>query len=909
MTSKRNLLEFMEGINDFQTFTDKLSKIESTKVKGDLFEIFCEAYLVRIYPQDFTFVKRLENIDDTSLLKKLNLRISQDYGIDLIAITETGKIWTIQAKFRSNNILNWRELSTFFSSSEKADFKLVMGNLDKIYHPLTKIENYSSILNFTFRDLNNTDFDNIKQYLGARIKLEKFKPKSHQKKAIDHALKYYQKFDKGQMIHACGTGKTLTSLWIKEALKPKNTVIFVPSLSLLKQTLEEWFKHKSKKFSILCVCSDQSVIKGRDDLDEPIIDITELGVPVTTDKSEINNFINQDTDKIVFCTYQSTEVLLESTKNNKYFKFDFGIFDEAHRTTSTAGRLFSLCHAIPVTKKLFMTATPRIYEPHLKKKAEAEDVLLCSMDDPELYGHIFDEINFGEAIELKLLSDYRIKLILITGADIKNIIDERYWMDVFGKAMTTDELAKIWALIQSMSEVNHVISFHSKIKRAKDFQDNLQHAINLIKEKTGEEHNIRSYHISGKDPASVRSAILNEFIKDKKSLVTNARCLTEGVDVPNIDGVYFVDPKKNLIDIVQAVGRAIRKKTDPKITYGSIILPVFLSEDTNFEDLVESSAFEPIWKVLQAMKDQDNRLAFTIEKLRILEGLQSIKKPGSREKQELKDLEDDISNKIDIIDSTLAKKIDIVDFLSKISIQTIKIIGNNWDFNFGLLKGFMEEYGHEPSSSSKDIDEKKIGQWASSQRQAFSKGLLQRYPDRMQKMKSIDFELDLKKARMMEEWKYPKDKKPTYFWMQTGALTGGSRNILDLSMSGPNGSLGGVGLFGIDSSNKELETNLIFIYKNKEYHNNTIKFPSSQTKKPNDSWRLQIKGVADDGEKLAPLCKNNFRHKVLTFKKVAEKKFLIVAIDENQLDKLKKISISWDKSGLSKFGRLFGILK
>src|SRR3989344_6124146 len=176
MTSKQDLLKFIEHINNFDDFIYKLSKVEDTKVKGDLFEIFCEAYLSQLYPQNFKFVKRLENIDDSALLKKLNLRISKDYGIDLIALTEADKIWTIQAKFRTSNTLNWKELSTFFSSSEKADFKLVMGNLDKIYHPLAKIENFSSIINLSFRTLTKDDFNKIRNYLGAKLEFHKFKP-------------------------------------------------------------------------------------------------------------------------------------------------------------------------------------------------------------------------------------------------------------------------------------------------------------------------------------------------------------------------------------------------------------------------------------------------------------------------------------------------------------------------------------------------------------------------------------------------------------------------------------------------------------------------------------------------------------------------------------------------------------
>jgi len=741
MTSKKTLLEFLEGIENFRIFENKLSKIEETSIKGDLFELFCQAYLVTIYPEDFKSVKLFKNID-YSILDKLNLRFGKDYGIDLIAVTKSGEIWTIQAKFRTSNTITWKELSTFFSSSENANFKLVMGNLNQIkHHPFKIIPKFSSILRFDFDRLDEEDFKRIRNYLGAREKIKPFEPKPHQEKAIEKAVKHFKRYDKGQMIHACGTGKTLTSLWIKEKLKPKNTICFVPSLSLLKQTLEEWFKHKKDKFSIKCVCSDPTVTKGRDEADEPIIDLTELGVPVTTDDKEVVEFLkDKSTDKVIFSTYQSAQVILDAVEKLDNFSFDFGVFDEAHRTATRSNKLFGLCLDVPIKKKMFMTATPKIYTPHLKKRAKEEDIELCSMDDENVYGTIFDEIKFGEAIKLDLLSDYKIKIIVVSDEDVKELIDRKYWLEVSNKDMTADDLAKIWALIQSMSDVDHVISFHSRIKYAKDFKEDLRKTLNLLERKNKKTRDIKSYHISGKFPAFKRSNILMEFINDEKSLVTNARCLTEGVDVPAVDGIYFVDPKRNLIDIVQATGRAIRKKKNPRTKYGHIIIPVFIGDEEDLDEVISGSAFEQVWKVVQAMKDQDEKLQQVIENMQILKGKKKIGSLNSREIEEYGKLKKDLHNIFDMEDSILPTRFNFNEFLDKVTVRTIDVVGQSWDWWYGQLKAFLERYDKYPVYTSKNNEEKRLATWCVTQRKYYREGILQKYPDRIKKLEEINFD-------------------------------------------------------------------------------------------------------------------------------------------------------------------------
>src|SRR3989344_2366554 len=292
MKSTGDLLKFLDKINNFTELEKELADISGDKEKGDLFELFCQVYLKVIYKkQAFKSIQLFKDIDATTL-QRLNLRLGKDYGIDIVATTDLDNLWTIQVKFRQSDQLTWTELSTFRASSEKATFTMVMSNVSKVNHPHTALTDFSSILRNEFEALTEEDFSIIKAELkGKTIKPTVFLPSLHQIEAINSAINHFKTYIRGQMINACATGKTLTSLWIKEALKPKNTIVYVPSLSLLKQILEEYTKHKSSTFSIKCVCSEQSISGTAQEIDESLVDITELGVPVTTNPKEISEFL------------------------------------------------------------------------------------------------------------------------------------------------------------------------------------------------------------------------------------------------------------------------------------------------------------------------------------------------------------------------------------------------------------------------------------------------------------------------------------------------------------------------------------------------------------------------------------------------------------------------------------------
>ena len=470
------------------------------------------------------------------------------------------------------------------------------------------------------------------------------------------------------MILPCGAGKTLASIWISEKLGWKNILIMLPSLSLLSQTLREWAINASIPFRYLCICSDTTVDLGND---APIEKISDMDVPVTTEVEAIRDFLNDTTSKtsIVFSTYQSSKVLSEAVRKSGT-TFDIGIFDEAHRTAGTKIGAWGIAlddENIPINKRIFMTATPKIYAPHITKKAKEEDVLICSMDDADMYGHPFYEIGFAEAVKRGHITDYKVIVICVTDSEVKKVIEK-------GGRVITDQdhewdakaLAKRIALVKGIRAygLRKAFTFHGRVDSAKAFTDTskpygIDQIFNLIEPEKEMQKSVGFFHVNGTMPSGTRSNILKEFESVDIGIMSNARCLVEGVNIPAVDTVAFIDPKRSLIDIVQATGRAMRK-ADWKEN-GYIFIPVFLEEDSDPEQIIKSSDFDTVWEVLQAMLDQDQRMQGIVSKMRILQG------KGEEGTQAWKDAMTEYAEKIEFYD--LPIKIDKNRFIEKTEYQ------------------------------------------------------------------------------------------------------------------------------------------------------------------------------------------------------------------------------------------------
>lgn len=447
--------------------------------------------------------------------------------------------------------------------------------------------------------------------VGVSQPLVAYEPRPHQRRAIENAKKHFVEHGstRGKLIMPCGTGKSLTAFWIAEALGAKTIVVAVPSLSLIQQTLPIWLREyaargKHATLRWLCICSDQTVTKQ--DPDSMVIHTQDLGYPCLTNKDEIRAWLEETENaspRVIFVTYQSGKVLAEAEREAGV-TIDLGVMDEAHKTVGQREKLFShllFDENLPMKQRVFMTATERRFA------GQGDEII--SMNDPEIYGETFELLTFKNALEQKpsILSDYKIITMVISHEEVAKLIAENRYVQPSGKLWNEEieaqMLASMIVLRRAMEEhpIKHAVSFHSSIARAKAFRE-FNDLYTASHPDIGE---LETFHVTGATPASQRKRIIREFASAPRSLITNARCLTEGVDVPSIDCVLFADPKQSKVDIVQAAGRALRQSEGKRCGY--VLVPI-ISHGEKIEEFIESSAFAAVLNVLGALGAHDERI-------------------------------------------------------------------------------------------------------------------------------------------------------------------------------------------------------------------------------------------------------------------------------------------------------------
>ena len=596
---------FFNNINNWADFNNALILLNN-KDKGDAFELLTKLYFLIDHKYD-----NYDNIWLLSEVPKKELEIigleSRDLGIDLIA-KKGNEYHAIQCKYHTdkNQNVTFREVSTFISLLGGYD-KLTEGYIcssaistSKNYDDVKK-KHISKLLGDTWNNLDKDFFDRVRKYLNKEAYNPiPYYPRPHQENATNEAYNHFIKNQesRGKLIFPCGAGKSLTGFWMMEKLDSMSTVIAVPSLSLIKQTLDVYLKEivaRGIKVNWLCICSDE----GIGDNSEIRFKTDDIGVPCKTDPEYIKEWLveNKDTRNIIFTTYQSSRLIATISKELNH-TFDLGILDEAHKTVGGSDKLFSHLlfeENISIRSRIFMTATERFYS------GSKDDIV--SMDDNDVYGDIFAQMSFKEAIDLELLTDYKIITIDIKKSEISEFIKDNGLVElnsVWKKETEARSLASMLALRKAMKQfpIKNAVSFHSSIAKAQRNKELHTH----ITSNYGYEP-IDTYTVSGKDKTSVRNDIIQEFASSKKALITNARCLTEGVDVPNIDCIVFADPRKSKVDIVQALGRALRKK-DGK-DWGYVILPVIYDGDTNE---IDNDNFNEILSIVRGLAANDERI-------------------------------------------------------------------------------------------------------------------------------------------------------------------------------------------------------------------------------------------------------------------------------------------------------------
>ena len=607
-------VNILESCDSWHVFDARVAGL-SEKQKGDAFELLVKLTL-QLHPLYATKLEEvwLHSEVPTDVREQLRLP-PKDKGIDLVARTFDGEYWTVQAKYRSDpsSSPTFTELSTFaalsFAVCRDVAFALVCTTTRRVTSVLEGIPRIGLLTSDFWQGLPSELFAEIKATLcGETPALVPNDPFPHQTRAVTKSAEHFvsQAKTRGKFISPCGSGKSLSAYWMARSLGAQRVVVAVPSLFLIGQTLRTWLREAvadGRRVDWLCVCSDESA--GEIKADDLVTHIHDLGIPCETDPAFIAGKMRQMTApvQIVLTTYHSSPAFASAARLAGW-ACDLAVLDEAHKTTGHRDSSFShllFDRNLEIPRRIFMTATERRYV------GKSDEVV--SMDDPDLYGETFELLTFKAAIEADppILSDYQVHTISVTDEEIERLIRERSFVSL-GPHKLSDRTATLFASLIAVRRavetcgVRHAVSFHSSIARAQEFQ-RLSREFNRALPELPE---VASFHVSGKMPSGERAAVLRDFAAGEPSLVTNARCLTEGVDVPKIDCVLFADPKGSKIDVVQAVGRALRLATGK--LRGHIIIPFVVPEGAALEAAAESAGFAFVVFVLRALASNDERI-------------------------------------------------------------------------------------------------------------------------------------------------------------------------------------------------------------------------------------------------------------------------------------------------------------
>ena len=633
--------------NGFQRILDHIRSIaDSEAQKGRLFERLMKVY----FEQDPLYQHRFSEVWLwTEWAASRPDFTGNDTGIDLVAAEREGGYCAIQCKcYAPSTRISKADLDSFIAASDRDPFtaRIVVDTGDEWGANARKtIQSLKAACTVVrFGDLASRPFDwpdlVHEEPEALSYRSEPFSLRPHQHAAFDDVTAGFKEHDRGKLIMACGTGKTFTALRIAEAVAGVGgrALYLVPSISLFQQSMREWATQQAVPHRYIGICSDTRA--GRNDEDASL---QELEIPVTTDTVAISQVLAEsspDAMTVVFCTYHSLG-LVERAQNAGAPPFDLILCDEAHRTTGIErpgdkSSPFVLVHdakRVRAAKRLYMTATPRLYTEGAKARAANHNVEVFSMDDPVAYGPEFHLLPFSRAVEQDLLSDYRVVVLAISEQDVDAALQAH--LASMGSEINLSDAAKIvgcWRALQNpenrrsgdgpVRPLSRAIAFTNTIKSSERLEthwdDIVAQAVGLLPQaEQASAFRCETRHVDGQHHALERKARI-EWLKGSSAgscrILSNARCLSEGIDVPALDAVLFMNPRNSQVDIVQAVGRSMRKAVGKK--YGYIILPIAVPAGVDPAGaLDDNERFAVVWSVLRALRSHDDRFDAEINKI------------------------------------------------------------------------------------------------------------------------------------------------------------------------------------------------------------------------------------------------------------------------------------------------------
>ena len=637
----------------FNNLINQINNIAKTqRDRGTYFEYLVRAYFLNepTYKNEFKNVWMLSDVPDLYGIPKTDL------GVDLVAEKYNGSLVAIQAKFYSHPIQK-NNIDSFLSELGKDFYEsgIIVASTDKWGKNAEKaLEGRSDVIRIGISDLRNSrvDWDKFSFDNPTIVSVkDKKQPRYYQKHVIKAALTHFEENSRGQLIMAPGTGKTFTSLKIAESLAKLSSngqykvLYLVPSIQLLTQTLRGWNNDTDMTMSSMAVTSDRNASRGSIKQDESNITVkaSDIGFPATTSsKKLVENYVElmkyQKRELlVVFSTYQSIDVLGEAQKKG-FPEFDLIIADEAHRTTGAKAlgedaSVFTKVHDdvnVKAKKRMYQTATPKLYGSDVKKKADANSIVISSMDDESLYGKVFYRLGFGDAITQGILTDYKLMVLAVDEAVVQKDMQKALADPENG--LNIDDVGRIIGVWNGMVKretfsdkvsgepMQRAIAFSRTIKDSQRIAEQFENVVNdYLNSK--ESYSVEVRHVDGGMNALEKSEALDWLASDdihenSARILSNVRFLTEGIDVPNLDAIIFLSPRKSQIDIVQAVGRIIRKFESKD--YGYIILPIVIPAGESPESILDNNkSYNVVWQVLNALRSVDERFEATINKLEL----------------------------------------------------------------------------------------------------------------------------------------------------------------------------------------------------------------------------------------------------------------------------------------------------